>query len=497
MTDLKQKATVGSMWAVLEKLSTHIVTFVITLILARLLTPSDYGVIALLMIFVSIAEVIADSGFGRALIQKKNATDIDYNSVFYCLMFMALIAYAILFSIAPFVANYYKSSELCSLLRVLSVMIIFQSVNSVQDAELSRKLLFNKSFKIAVIASGANAIVGISLALLKFGPWALVWGQVIGGLIGVIARWHIIAWRPRLMFSWHSLRSLFSYGWKMTASGLLARVYKNLYELIIGTYYTKADLAFVNKARNVPGPLMDAIEVPLGRVSFPVLAKFQDDPNKMREIMRKMMQLTMFLVFPIMTLCAICAETLTLLMFGEQWLPMVPFVRIMCFSMAIFPFHTINLQAIAAAGRSDLYLYLELIKKCLGIVALAVTVRFGVMTIVLVSAFVMGPLGVIVNAWPNRKLLGYSIVQQIRDVLPSTICCVGLFGVCYIESLIIGGVQDWIDRIFLLMLQGLSGLIVYIFLAKVMRIEIMGEAIDMLCQRFPRLGFAFKRLRLI
>lgn len=492
MGELRQKVIGGVVWAMLEKLSMQIVTFGVTLVLARLLTPADYGTVALITIFVSVAEVLADSGFGRALVQKKNTTELDFNSVFYFSLVFSTVLYVLIFFAAPLIADFYNLPELVGILRIISITIVFHSVNSVQDAELSRKLLFNKSFRISLISSAVTAVTGVTLAILKYGPWALVWGKVMGDGAGVLSRWLIIAWRPRFMFSMSSLGQLFSFGWKMTVSSLVARIYSNLYGALIGKFYTKADLAFVNRARYIPGPVVDAIDGTLRRVTFPALAKVQDDIAKSREAMRMMMRCTMFGIFPLMCGGTVCAEQLVRILYGDQWLPMVPYVRVMCFTFAITPFHTINLQGIAALGRSDLFLRLEIIKKILGVICISITIRYGVMTIIVVSAFIMGPVGVIINSWPNRKLLNYSIISQIRDVFPNLIVCLPMGALCVLEAMIFSPVT-LCGLIGLLVLQVISGGALYLSVAMVCKLQAAKDFANIIVVLMPNRWHALKR----
>ncbi len=397
--------------------------FVVSMVLARLLTPADYGTIALLTIFIAIASCLADSGFGTALVQKKDATELDFNSVFYLSLCVSGLLYAGLYFAAPLIAYFYQTPVLVPVLRVLALSLIFNAVNSIQSAELQRKLLFHLSFRISLIGSLTTGIVGVTLAFCGYGVWALVWSQLTGGIVGVLTRWYFIAWRPKWMFSWGVLKGLFSFGWKMAVSALIDTAYINLYGLLIGRFYTRAELAFVNKGRNIPELVMSSVNGTLLHVTFPALVQIQDRRDVLREAMRKMIRVSTFCVFPLMTGCACCAESLIFLLFGEQWMPAVPYVRIACFSFALWPFHTINLQAIKALGRSDLFLGLEIVKKVVGLITLFSSVHFGVWWMMAVSAFVLGPLGVIINAWPNRKLLGYSVVMQCRDVFATTLLC--------------------------------------------------------------------------
>ena len=420
---LKQKVVKGFAWALLERFSMQFASFFISMILARLLTPDDYGTIALLTIFISLSGVFADSGFGSALIQKKEATEADFTSVFYLSLCTSSLVYGVLFFIAPWVASYYETPMLVDLLRFLGLSIPLNAINSIQNAELSRKMLFHLSFRISLIGLVATSSTGVTLACLGYGPWALAWSSISGAIVGVVTRWYFIAWRPKLMFSWQAIKKLFTYGWKLLVSALLDTGYNNLSGLLIGTFYSRADLAFVTKGRMIPQLAMDSINGTLGRVAFPALAQMQDQREKVRDTMRRMIATSTFFVFPLMTGCAVCAPSLIPLLFGNQWLPAIPYVQLACFTFALWPFHTINLQAINALGRSDVFLVLEMIKKGLGLIAILSTVRFGVWWMIAVGAFVLGPIGVLINSWPNRKLLNYTIGMQLRDVLPALALC--------------------------------------------------------------------------
>lgn len=445
------------------------VSFFISMILARLLTPDDYGTIALLTIFISISQVFVDSGFGNALIQKKNATEEDFNSVFYLSLVVASLVYGILFCIAPWVSRFYNTPELIPLLRFLGLSLIFNAVNSIQNAELSRKLLFHLSFRISLIGVVASALTGVTLAYLGYGPWALAWSTMANAIVGVITRWYFIAWRPKLIFSWRAIKGLFAFGWKLTVSALLDVGYMNLSGLLIGKFYSRADIAFVTKGRMIPQMAMDSINGTLGRVAFPALAQLQDQRDKVRETMRRMMTSSTFFVFPLMTGIAVCAPSLIPLLFGDQWLPAIPYVQLTCLTYAFWPFHTINLQAINALGRSDLFLKLEIIKKTIGLIAIFSTIRFGVWWMIAVGAFVSSPLSVIINSWPNRKLLNYTIGMQVKDIIPSALLCGGMAVVIYPVTYL--PIPGWV----LLLIQVPLGMVAYFALAIGFRVRAVQE----------------------
>lgn len=507
-SSLKSKVSKGAIWTLLEKLSGQAVHFVVGMILARLLTPNDYGTVALYAIFFSIAKVLVDSGFGSALIQKKDADDLDFNSVFYLNMVLSVLAYIALFFAAPFISQFYKSPELTVIVRVAALSFFFNAVNAIQGAELTKKMLFHLSFRISLITTITSAVCGVTLAFLGYGVWALVWSSLIKGFVGVIARWFIIAWRPKLMFSFDRLKPLFSYGWKMAVSSLLTAVFNNLNGLLIGRFYSRTDLAYVKKGGVLPRLVMGEFDATIGRVSFPALVLLQNDKVRLREAMRKMMRCSTFLVFSFMVLVAASAQSVLRLLYGPQWTPAVPYMMLSCFSLVLYPLHTVNLRGIMALGRSDVFLKLEIMKKVLALVVIIFAARLGVFTWLAISAFTMGPLSVLINAWPNRKLLNYGIQMQIMDILPTTLVCVPeaiiVFGINLAGNALksFWGIPDEGASLMVfltvkLLLQFMLGIGTFIGLAYAFRLKPMGEYVrvvsGMVSIRMPRLAKALER----
>ena len=479
---LKQKVVKGAVWTLLERLSTQAVGFVVSMILARLLTPDDYGTVALTSIFFAVTGSLVDCGFGDALIQKKDADELDFNSVFYLGLALSLVAYAALFFAAPWIAAFYKTPVLVPIVRVSAISFVFGAFNSIQNAEMTKKMLFNLSFRISLVTCATSAVCGLTLAFMGFGVWALVGSSLVTGFVGVVTRWLVIAWRPRLMFSFARLKPLFAFGWKMAASGVLNQFFVNLNGLIIGRFYAKADLAFVNKGQSLPNLAMSQVNDTLGRVTFPALVQLQDDRAKLREAMRRLIQCSTFLVFPLMTGVAICAKPILLLLFGEQWTPAAPYMMLACFSFALWPFHTINLRAITVLGRSDVFLTLEIVKKVLSLTVMLTAYRYGVFAFMAVSAFALGPLGVIINSWPNRRLLNYTVGMQVRDVLPSALLCAAMAAAVLGVGAAFDGsawafarTQSVVSLIALLALQGVVGAALYFALAWLFRLAPMRE----------------------
>lgn len=472
MNSLKQRVTAGAVWAVLEKLCLKVVTFGVTLVLARLLTPSDYGTVALLYIFTGVSGTLVDAGFGKALVQKKDAGEIHFNSVFYLSLLAAGLVYVVLFIGAPWVAEFYRQPILTDLLRVMALTLFFNALNGVQSAELTRDLRFKDGLKVSLISSSFGAVVGILLAFLHYGPWALVWSQIAASIGATGAYWHFIAWRPKLTFSWRAVCGLFSFGWKMALSSILDTVYSELSGLIVGRLYTKEDLAFLNRGRGLPAVGMETINGTLLKVSFPALAKLQDDSVRFRAGMRQMIQVSTFFVFPVMVGCAVCAESLIPMLYGNQWGSSVPYAQIYCFTFALWPFHTINLQALVAMGRSDVFLKLEVVKKVLALTLMLISIRHGVLAFVLTSCLVTSPLSLVINAWPNQRLLGYTIAMQLRDVLPAAIVSLVMGGCVYSVPFILQGSGCF--RL-VLIIQLFVGVFVFFSLSWIFRLQALEQ----------------------
>ena len=415
------KVATGAMWTLMEKLSTYMVGFVVSMVLARLLTPNDFGTVALMTIFFSVASALVDGGFSSALIQKKNADELDFNSVFYLNVSLSILAYCVLFLCAPVISRFFDGEELTLIIRVSAVSLIFNSINAIQNAELIKKMQFHLSFRVTLITSISSAVSGITLAFMGYGVWALVCSSLSACVIGAIARWFIVSWRPRLLFSWHRLRPLFVYGWKMAASELLNQVFVHLNGLLIGKFYSKTDLAFVNRGNSLPRLAMGQIDETLGRVSFPALVMMQDDRERLQGAMRRMLRMSTFLVFPIMTGLAFCSHSILRLLYGPQWIQAAPYMMLACFTFALWPLHTINIKGMLAVGRSDILFKLEIIKKALALFVILISFRLGLFVFMATTAFFLGPISFLLNAWPNRKLLNYTLRMQIHDVTPAII----------------------------------------------------------------------------
>lgn len=451
-------------WRFFERCGVQFVAFFVSIILARLLEPAVYGEIALVTVFTSFLGVFINSGLGVAIVQKKNADDLDFSSVFYFNIVMSLTLYGILYIAAPFIADFYHLPHLAPVVRVLSLTLVVSGVRNIQNAYVSKNMIFKKFFFATIGATLGSAFVGIAMAYMGFGVWALVGLQLTGAILGAIILWATVNWRPKLMFSLQRLKGLFSYGWKLLVSSLLESGYAQLNQLIIGRIYTAKDLAFYNHGQNFPNIIVSNINASIDSVLLPAMSAEQDDKERVRIMTRRAISISTFVMMPMMMGLAVCAEPLVRLILTEKWLPCVPFLRIFCFSYAFWPVHTSNLNAIKALGRSDLFLKLEIVKKIVGLIAVLSTMYISVMAMAY-TLFATSILGQIINSWPNKKLLNYNYLAQLKDMFPQmAISCI-MGGCVYCIQFI--GLND----VLTLALQIVSGIIIYTLLSKLFKIE--------------------------
>lgn len=433
--DLKNKVASGLVWRGFERIGTLGVQFVISIILARLLLPKDFGTIAMITVFIGLASTFAESGFGTALIQKKKLNPDDYYSVFYFNIAFAVLLYFILFMAAPWIAVFYREPLLVNILRVLALTLIVEAFGKIQSTVLARDMLFKFSFKVNLAASLASGVIGISMAYAGFGLWSLVGATIGSSVIATILRWLVVGWRPRWRFSFKSIRSLFKYSSRILGSGLLDTIFNNIYTLIIGRLFNPTAVGHYNRGQSLPSLLVTSINGTIASIMFPAFAACQDDRARVKRIMRLMLTTTTFLVFPTLFGLAAVADPLVRLLLTEKWLPCVPYVQVSCITFAFWPVHVANIQVIKALGRSDIFLNLEIFKRVIIVAAILVTAPLGIMAMVIGQA-VTSVICVVVNAWPNRKLVHYTPGEQIADIalplvaallMAVSVYCVGLF----------------------------------------------------------------------
>lgn len=452
------------LWRFSERCGAQLVTFIVSIVLARLLTPDDYGKIALITVFTTILQVFVDSGLGTALIQKKDADELDFSSVFYFNFIVCIILYFGMFFSAPLIAKFYNDYSLTPIIRVISLTIIISGVKGIQQSYVSRNMLFKRFFYATLGGTLFSAFLGIALAYAGIGVWAIVAQQLSNTAIDTLILWLTVKWRPKKMFSWNRLKSLLSFGWKMLASALLDTFYVNLRSLIIGKMYSSSELAFYNQGEKLPYVIVNNINSSIDSVLLPTLAKEQDNRERITSMTRHAIKISTYVMAPLMIGLACCGKTVVQFLFTEKWLQCVPFLQIFCIAYMFQPIHTANLNAIKAMGRSDLFFKLEIAKKIVGMTVLASTMWFGV-RVMAYSLLFTNLTGMIINSWPNKKLLQYSFKEQMIDIFP-TIGLAIIMGVGVLLITFLG-----LSNILTLVIQVIFGALIYIVGSKLLRLD--------------------------
>lgn len=466
MQQSNRKVLSGLFWVYLENLAVQLVNFIISIILARLLEPSHYGTIALLLVFISLANVFVTSGISSALIQKKDADDLDYSTMFWFNLFVAVVLYGVLFFCAPVIGRFYENEELSLVLRILALSIPLSAFNCIQQAYVASHMIFKKSFISNSGGTLLSGLIGIVLAYCGFGVWALVVQRILNIAFNTLLLKVVIKWRPLLQFSFSRLKPLFSFGWKMMITGFMFTGYSELRSLIIGKRYSAADLGYYDRGFSFPRLIASNIDATINRVLFPALSNEQDDKRRLSEKTRRAGKTSAYIMTPILWGLAIIARPLVFLLLGEKWLPCVPYLQIMCFVWWLQPTQTCSVQAIKAIGRSDIYLYIELFSKIVGLGLLAYAV-FVVNTVMAIAfMFLAGQIvAVLIYGIISAKYLGYKIRHQIIDLTIPALLASVMCTYAYLISVLIS------DNLFCLLVEVIGGALIYLVLSRITKNE--------------------------
>ena len=469
-----RKTIISSLfWKAFERIGKKGITFVISIILARLLAPRDYGIVVLVMVFIDIAVIFIENGFSVALVQKKNADDTDFSSVFFFSIAFSAVTYILLWFAAPFIAGFYKLPEIKPVLRVLSAVIFLGTLNSIQHAILSRNMAFKKSFKIVISGVLISAFVGIWMAYAGYGVWALVGQKITSYTCQNIIMWYMVKWKPKLLFSGKRLRSLFSFGGRTFMASLLHYVYTDFCSLIIGKSFSSAALGIYNKGITFPQFIVSNLDGPIQSVMFPALASFQEDKAKLKKMVRRAIVTSSFLVIPAMVGLAVVARPLVIVLLTEKWLPCVFFLQWACIKFAFWPLQSTNLQVLKAMGEGKILLRIEVAKKIIMIAGFCVAafVFRSLEAVVIFDAFTT-LISILIGALPNRKLIGYSLREQLADVIP-------FIGLSALMGLIIMSIKiPGLGYLPLMMVQAFAGIVVYFAMAWILRLECLQYLIN-------------------
>lgn len=453
------------LWKLMERFGYLGIQFLLQLILARILSPEHYGVLSLMMIFTTLANIFIQTGFNTALIQNKDVKDDDYSSVFWVSFGIAGVLYAIIFFASPWIASFYQMPEIVFPLRILALMLFPGAINSIQLAKVSRELDFKKVFVSNIISVVLSGGIGIAIAVLGGGIWSLVVQTLLQTTFACLIMFFCVRWYPRFVCNLKRVKVLFKFGWKLLVSLSLDTLYQDIYSIVIGKKYDSATLGYHNRGKQFPQFIISAVNGAVQSVMLPTMSAEQDDKTRIKELVRNSIVVSSYIVFPIMAGLAAVSTPLVKILLTDKWLPCVPYLQIYCISQAFYPVHSCNLQAINAMGRSDIFLRLEIIKKIYGVIALVIIVLcFDSPIAIAMTSVITTVIGCFVNAHPNKKLIGYSYFEQMKDILPSLLLSVSM----YLVVMAIGFLP-LTNNIILIILQVITGVAVYALMSAIFR----------------------------
>ena len=464
MTD-KRNVISNIIWRFAESCGTQGVSFIVSLILARLLLPEDYGVVSLITIFTSLLNLFIDSGFKNALIQKKNADQLDYSTVFYFNVVMGISLWLLLAVFSPLIADFYERPYMVPYIRTMSLTLVMGGINGVQQAVVAKRMQFKRFFYATISGTLISAVVGIVMAYMQFGVWALIAQNLVSQVINTVILWWTVKWRPSLLFSFHRLKPMFRYGSRILISSFINTFLNNLVGLVVGKLYASEMLGYYEKGKSLPNLIVQNLQTAVQSVLFPVIADNQGSKWQVKSILQKSVMTSTYCIFPCMTGVTVCAETLVRILYTERWIEMVPYIQLWCFCFSFYLWHTANLQVIQALGCSDIFLKIEIIKQFLSLGGILLSAPFGVLAM-LTTTCIVAVISLYINARPNVRLVGYGFGEQIKDVSP-IICLNLLMG---IGVYLIGNVD--LPDLLLLAVQVLTGIVIYFVGSAVLRIDI-------------------------
>ena len=432
--NLKRKTINGLMWNTINNLTTRGINFALGLLLARLLSPDDYGLIAMITVFTAILSVFIDSGMSNALVRKSNRTEADYSTVFYFNLAVSCFIYILMFIAAPFIADFYSMPQLTLLTRVLTIGIVFGALGGIQGTVMNINLDFKTPAKISVFTMLVSGMTGIFFAFCGYGVWALVIQSLTATVLSTLGKIYFVRWWPRAPFSKESFKDLFGFSSKLLASWLISSIYENMYTMVIGKFFSASQLGLYSRAQSLAQfPSSNATGV-LQSVTYPVLSKLQNDDLRLANNYRKMLRLSAYIIFPLMIGLAFVSDAFIRFVLTDKWIGSIGYLQIICFAFMWYPLHAINLNLLQVKGRSDLFLRLEIIKRVLGVFTLCITIPLG-LTVMCYGSVVMSFVALFINTYYTGKLIHVGFLKQLSDLFPILINCIIMGGVCYLVQL--------------------------------------------------------------
>lgn len=468
---LKKQATEGLVWTYAQQFGSQIVGFFVSLILARLLLPAEFGLIGMIAVFVSIGNTLLKGGLSQSLIRTKVLDQEDYATVFYFNLLASVLIYVLIFFLSPFIAAFYDQEILTNLLRVYSITFIISAFATVQLARLTKKMDFKTQTLIAIPATIVGGIVGIVMAYTGFGVWSLVWSYMVTSIVSTIQLWIYSKWSPGLIFNKTKFYAHLNFGYKLTLAGLLDTIFNNIYLIIIGKYFSAAQVGFYTRAETMKQLPVSNISNALSKVTYPLFSSIQDDLERLKRVYKQLMQMVIFIIAPVLILMAVLAEPTFRFLFTEKWLPAVPYFQILCITGILYPIHAYNLNILNVKGRSDLFLKLEVIKKIVIVITILIAIRYGIIALLYGQVFT-SIVAFLINTHYTGKLINYNAWEQAKDVLPAIILSMIAGSVTWLGDYYQFGNYSDLIRI---LIGGFLGTLVYIGLAYLFRFRSLND----------------------
>lgn len=471
---LKNKTVKGTIWSSLERFSVQGIQFIVMILMARILTPDDYGIVGMLAIFIAISQSLVDSGFSQALIRKQDRSEIDNSTVFYFNIAVGIVMYLMLFFSAPLIADFFIEPLLVPITRAIGLSVVFNSLSVVQRALLTVRLDFKTQAKASLIGAIISGAIGISMAYTGFGVWAIVWQQISNLAIITTFLWILSKWKPIWAYSWKSFKELFNFGSKLLASGLLDTIYKNLYLIVIGKFFKASDLGYYTRAHQFTDFASSNITGIFQRVTYPVLSTIQDNDERLSDVYRRILKTSTFIIFPLMMGLAAVAKPMILSFLTKEWLFSAVLIQILCFSQMWYPVHAINLNLLQVKGRSDLFLKLEVIKKIIITIFLCITLPFGLIPMcwgMLANSLI----ALVINTHYTGKLIHLGFFSQMKDLLPTLLLSLSTGAIVYLSVSSIQ-VNSWLS----LGIGIIEGISIYILAAKLLQFKELTELLSII-----------------
>lgn len=478
---LGEKIASSMVWRLFERGGMQIIQFVIQIVLARLLSPNDYGILAIITVFISFSTTLINNGLGNAIIQKQDATELEFNTVFFIQLGIACVCYGVIFFLSPFIATCYEYDNLTIYLKVMGLILFIEALSSIQLTSLRKNMAFKKSFFANVAGVLVQGISGILFAVLGFGVWSLILSQILMKTVILVVLLIMVRWRPKLMFSFASFKRLFSYSWKLAVAWMIGTLHQQFYSLVIGKCFSTEVLGYYSRGQNLPQTMTTTVNETISSVMFAALSKIQNDIQKFKSYTRMMMRLTAFMVWPIMAGIAGISENFVYVILSEKWAACIPMMQLFCISFGINILSTTNMQAFNAMGRSDVFMKLEVIKRSISLILLIIAAQYSIYLVILVLA-VMGIFSLIYNTFPNYQLVGYTIIEQLADILPSLIISLIMFG----GVILVNNLE--LSRIILLVMQIIVGVVIYTILSLIFNRECANKVLKIIRGRLHLRG---------